>query len=919
MQNQNDENNDPNNKKGISGNFWVLALIAIVGIFFIQNFITPKMAQVSFNYQLEHLTNLDLLQPEESKKTALNERLVTFSGEFRNQKTEGGKERYRFLELLDKNNELEQQQDELQQDLTRSRQTVQAAAEWFIQISGLVIPKEGFSVVSNYYDSPGKDNSILLHPLADKRQIVSLTELSQKLSTLATASKEEIIKITREIASLVQNFRSPILGIADPAMKNKLKLMAEQVDGVLNNASHSIKDLMAIDRSALSQLQDVVSELEATQFHMRLYKLRSVRQYRETLLELSNVQVALEDNRLRLDKARDAVANVIWFFNNQELSTRALERQDPEAFNQWFEKAKDEWKNFDVNKGLTFRAPDEARNLVLEKTFKSEEPTPNYFSYLFTLAPVVIVLLLLYFLFARQMKGVGSSAMSFGKSPARLLDKSNNKVTFKDVAGIDEAKEELYEIVDFLKNPSKFTALGATIPKGVLCVGPPGTGKTLIAKAVAGEANRPFFSISGSDFVEMFVGVGASRIRDTFEKAKKNAPCIIFIDEIDAVGRHRGAGIGGGHDEREQTLNQLLVEMDGFDTNEGVIVIAATNRPDVLDKALLRPGRFDRRVVIDLPDMKGRYEILKVHARNIKIDETVDLMGIARGTPGCAGADLKNLLNEAALLAARKDRTAVTNQDIVEARDKVRYGKERRSLELDETEKKHTAIHESGHTVVGLIVDHKDPIDKVTIVPRGFSLGATHFLPEKNKLSYWRSEIVDRLAIIMGGRAAEEVFLDDVSSGAKQDIEQATEIAKSMICEWGMSDKLGIVAYRERANEGSYLGLGYQDKGYSEQTAQKIDEEIKRLTDESYQMARDIVEAKKENIQLMTEMLLEFETLDATDIKKIMDGSWDIQEKRKRLEKEATMNQMPVIPPPPPPLESSDTNEHSKKEKLSLV
>jgi cell division protease FtsH len=386
-----------------------------------------------------------------------------------------------------------------------------------------------------------------------------------------------------------------------------------------------------------------------------LTKLRSVRNYLDSLEEYNQLTSKLDDNTAQLDKARQAVSHVVWYFNNQELSTRALEKQDPELFNHWYINAKEEWDNFNANRGGIFKAPDQPLNTVLEKTFKSEEPTPNYLNYLLTILPILLVILVLYFIFSRQMKGMGANAINFGKSPAKLMAKGSNKITFKDVAGVDEAIEELQEIVDFLKNPQKFTALGGRIPKGVLCIGPPGTGKTLIAKAVAGEADRPFFSISGSDFVEMFVGVGASRIRDLFDQAKKNAPCIIFMDEIDAVGRHRGAGIGGGHDEREQTLNQLLVEMDGFDTNEGVILMAATNRPDVLDKALLRPGRFDRRVVISLPDIKGRYDILKVHARKIKMDPSVDLMAIARSTPGCSGADLANLLNEAALLAEKDE------------------------------------------------------------------------------------------------------------------------------------------------------------------------------------------------------------------------------------------------------------------------
>ena len=478
----------------------------------------------------------------------------------------------------------------------------------------------------------------------------------------------------------------------------------------------------------------------------------------------------------------------------------------------------------------------------------------------------------------------------------------------KDVAGCEEAKEELEEIVDFLKDPYKFTSLGARIPKGVLLVGPPGTGKTLIAKAVAGEADRPFFSISGSDFVEMFVGVGASRVRDLFEQAKKNAPCIIFMDEIDAVGRHRGAGIGGGHDEREQTLNQLLVEMDGFTTKEGVILMAATNRPDILDRALLRPGRFDRQVVLDLPDVKGRYEILKVHARKIKIDPSVDLMNIAKVTPGASGADLENILNEAALAAARKNRKAVTSQEAMEACDKVRFGKERRSLEMDQMDKKITAYHESGHAIVGLVVEHADPVDKVTIIPRGFSLGATHFMPKKNRLNYRKKEIIDELAICMGGRLGEELFLDDISSGAQQDINQATKLARAMICEWGMSDSLGTVSYEERSRSGQYLGMGsYQDKNYSEETAEAIDKEIKKLLDEAYKSAKSIIENHREKLELMAALLMEFETLDKEDVKKIMDDTWDSEEKKKKLK--IAENLQKASPPPIPPKVTNKPDE----------
>ncbi len=441
-----------------------------------------------------------------------------------------------------------------------------------------------------------------------------------------------------------------------------------------------------------------------------------------------------------------------------------------------------------------------------------------------------------------------------------------------------------------------------------------GTGKTLVAKAVAGEADRPFFPIAGSDFVEMFVGVGASRIRDMFDQAKKHAPCIIFIDEIDAVGRHRGAGIGGGHDEREQTLNQLLVEMDGFDTNEGVILMAATNRPDVLDKALLRPGRFDRRVMINLPDIKGRYEILKVHVRKIKIDPSVDLMTIARSTPGASGADLENLLNEAALLAARKGRTAVTGPDVAEARDKVLYGKERRSLKLDENERRTTAFHESGHAIVGLIVEHSDPVDKVTIIPRGLSLGATHFLPEKDRLSYWKKELLDQLAVLMGGRVAEEIFLGDISSGAQQDFSQATRLARSMVCEWGMSENLGKVAYDERSDTSGLYGLPYHDKSYSEKTARVIDEEVRKILDEAYTHATEIIREHRDQIELMAKMLIEYETIDAQDVRDIINNEWDTDKKQKRLKEQDKryMREQETPPPPPPSQISPEMNKEDR-------
>ncbi len=488
-----------------------------------------------------------------------------------------------------------------------------------------------------------------------------------------------------------------------------------------------------------------------------------------------------------------------------------------------------------------------------------------------TFLPVLLIVLLLFFLFRQQMKAAGRGAMSFGKSKARLLTRDTNKVTFKDVAGIQEAKEELWEIVDFLRDPRKFQKLGGSIPKGVLMVGPPGTGKTLLARAIAGEADVPFFSISGSDFVEMFVGVGASRVRDMFEQGKKHAPCLVFIDEIDAVGRHRGHGLGGGHDEREQTLNQLLVEMDGFDTQEGVIIIAATNRPDVLDPALLRPGRFDRQVTVSLPDVKGREEILGVHSKKIKLAPETDLGVIARGTPGFSGAELANLINEAALLAARKGLNAVTLVEMEEARDKVRWGRERRSLALSEEEKKTTAYHEAGHALLLATLTHTDPLHKVTIIPRGPYLGAAFHLPKEDKYHFHKLQGLEQLIVTMGGRVAEEIVFGDVTSGASGDIRQATHLARKMVCEWGMSDELGMVEYGEGEGEVFLARDISRNRNYSESTAQKIDAEIKRIIDRAYADAKRILLEKRDKLELIAEALLEFETLDANHIKDIIE------------------------------------------------
>ncbi|PYV64912.1 MAG: cell division protein FtsH [Acidobacteria bacterium] len=485
-------------------------------------------------------------------------------------------------------------------------------------------------------------------------------------------------------------------------------------------------------------------------------------------------------------------------------------------------------------------------------------------------APLALLAALWYFMI-RQMQTGGNKALSFGKSRARLLSMQQKKVTFKDVAGVDEAKEELKEIIEFLREAQKFQKLGGRIPKGVLLVGPPGTGKTLLARAVAGEANVPFFSISGSDFVEMFVGVGASRVRDLFEQGKKNAPCIIFIDEIDAVGRHRGAGLGGGHDEREQTLNQLLVEMDGFESNEGVILMAATNRPDVLDPALLRPGRFDRRVVVNRPDVRGREEILRVHTRKIPLADDVDLFVLGRGTPGFSGADLANMVNEAALAAARQNRKAVLMYDFELAKDKVLMGVERKSLLLSDEEKRNTAYHEAGHALVAVKLPHSDPLHKVTIIPRGMALGVTMQLPIDDRYTYYKNYLETQIAIMMGGRIAEEIFLNQMSTGAGNDIERATELARKMVCEWGMSD-LGPLTFGKK-EEQIFLGREIaQHRDYSEDTAIKIDQEVRKLVNAGYTTAKQVISEGREILERIAQALIEREVLDGSEIKLLVDG-----------------------------------------------
>lgn len=501
-------------------------------------------------------------------------------------------------------------------------------------------------------------------------------------------------------------------------------------------------------------------------------------------------------------------------------------------------------------------------------TFKSQNP--YLWQILSGAVPFLIFIGLLYFLFIRQMKVAGRGAMNFGKSRAKMLTRERNKVTFENVAGIDEAKEETREIIEFLKDPKRFQRLGGRIPKGVLLVGSPGTGKTLLAKAIAGEAEVPFFSISGSDFVEMFVGVGASRVRDMFEQGKKNAPCLIFIDEIDAVGRSRFSGIGGGHDEREQTLNALLVEMDGFETEEGVIIIAATNRPDVLDNALLRPGRFDRQIVVDLPGLDGREAILKIHAQKVKLSADVDLRRTARGTPGFSGADLANLINEAALLAARRNASAIEMMDLEEARDKVRWGRERRSRILDDKEKKLTAFHEAGHAVVLQVVPESEPLHKVTIIPRGAALGATFQLPEKDKYTQHKAELVDMMTGMMGGRAAEEIVFDDITTGASNDLKQASHIARMMVCEWGMSEALGPQSFGDR-EELLFLGREVQrHQEHSDETARKIDMEVARILAECHDRAIQILKDNRDKLDMVAGLLIERETLDGLDVEEIV-------------------------------------------------
>ena len=532
-----------------------------------------------------------------------------------------------------------------------------------------------------------------------------------------------------------------------------------------------------------------------------------------------------------------------------------------------------------LENGKPVEVPFQIKTVLLEEDlkkvlksgkFETREPNTLFSQILIGILPVLIIVAAIYFFLIRQIKTAGKGALTFGKSKVKMLARDKNKTTFEDVAGIEEAKEEVQEVVEFLKDPKKFQRLGARIPKGILMVGAPGTGKTLLAKAIAGEADASFFSISGSDFVEMFVGVGASRVRDMFEQARKNIPCLIFIDEIDAVGRSRGHGLGGGNDEREQTLNALLVEMDGFDTQEGIIIIAATNRPDVLDPALLRPGRFDRQIYVNLPDVRGREAILKVHSKKVKLDPSVDLSVIARATPGYSGAELANLLNEAALLAARNNKKAVTMVELEEARVKVRWGRERRSLAMSEEEKRHTAWHEAGHALVNVLLPHTHPLHRVTIIPRGQSLGATMQLPKGDVLNQRKKQMLDTISVMMAGRIAEEIASGDVSSGAANDIQQATAIARAMVCQWGMSERLGMIQY---GSDEEYVFLGrdmFKMKAYSEATAREIDAEVKRIIDECYNVAKNLLEQNKDKLAIIANALLEYESLDGKQVEDIV-------------------------------------------------
>lgn len=893
-----DQKQKPEGKRGFPG-LLLLFIVGLVVILAFQNLSETKMANVSFSHQIEHLVNLDLLDEGQSRKTALNDNLVSFNGGFRENLTEAAKDRYRYINLLNQHYELQSLKAQNSAELDALARDAYNSVIYYLHISGMKAPLGGYVVVSKNYDTPESANSMIIKEVPKvPDSLTTLPEVRAQLENVAgERSQEKLVVVGQMLSSLIAEYRSPQLGIGNEGLKKQLSEAERNLNNVNESQTMGYSERLRAYQGIFATIEGVSAQLNNSVNGIRCYDLRYVRSYLEQVEKVAVINTDHRKNALQLSKARGKVSSVIWFYNNQEISTKELEKKNPEEYQRWFSHADKEWAAFETNKGNAFKAPDQPRTLALEKTFKTEEPTPNYFSYLFTFMPILLVGLLLYFIFTRQMKGGGSSAMNFGKSPAKMLHKSSQRVTFNDVAGIQEAKEELEEVVEFLKDSKRFKALGARIPKGVLLVGAPGTGKTLIAKAVAGEAGVPFFSISGSDFVEMFVGVGASRVRDLFEQARKNSPCIIFIDEIDAVGRHRGAGLGGGHDEREQTLNQLLVEVDGMDSSEGIILVAATNRPDVLDKALLRPGRFDRSVHVDLPDFKGRLEILKVHIRNIKVSEKVDLKEIAASTSGLAGADLENITNEAALYAARKWRKAVTQDDFRWALDKCRFGKERKSLVMNEEDMLTTAWHEAGHAVIALYLKSTDDVTKVTRIPRGQSLGATHFQEKPNRVSHKKSELLNKLVCLMGGRVAEEIQMKDYTTGAKGDIMMATAYAKAMVKEWGMSDKVGMISYSED-NQANLIS-GFHEREHAEETALLIDQEVKRLIDEAYAQAHKILEENYDKMKFMAEMLMEFETLDREDLDQIMDGTFDPKKKQAKIDDftASKRREPPKLPP----------------------
>lgn len=910
---KNNQGND--SQKGSSGGFFLVIVAAILALISFQSLNRVEGASISFRHQLEHAVNLALLRPEENKMSSTGaDGVVTFSGKFATELSTDSQASYAFLAELNSKNLLLPEIQSLEENLPKLKKDALLSSELFLMLVGN-IPKAGVEVINPLFDKEGKKNSITVTPdnvdnyrkennLQNVKSLSLLKGVAASIEKGEKGADEATVSLSQDLNSLLQWFRSERVAM-NLEYQKRLAQIQDRVVAWRESGAGTEAALTAY-KEALANISDIVKELQTEQDAAKLTGLTTVSRYKTSLHSYSDLTSRLAASEEQLKKLRRALPRTTWYFNGQELTTGALEKQNPEVYTAWFTGAKAEWDGFAVNQGKPFKAPDQARSPVptIEKNFKSEESARAFSGFSPYFMMVVFFMMLLYFIFSRQVKGGAQGAMSFGNNPAKLLNRDTQHATFKDVAGCDESKEELQEIVHFLKDPECYTRLGARIPKGVLLAGSPGTGKTLLARAVAGEAEVPFFTISGSDFVEMFVGVGAKRIRTMFEQGRQNSPCIIFIDEIDAVGRQRGAGISGGHDEREQTLNQLLVEMDGFGPNDNVILIAATNRPDILDKALLRPGRFDRHVTVELPDVKGRYAILCVHAKKIKLDPGVDLMLIARSTPGCSGADLENILNESALLAASQGKTAVTQSDVSYARDKVLYGKERRSFEMGKKELLATAYHESGHAIVALNVENSDTVSKVTIIPRGMSLGATHFAPKQNRVGYSKDEVIDQLAILMGGRAAEELFLKTQLSGCQQDIDQATKLARAMICQWGMSEELGLVAYDERNSSGQYLGgASTQEKAYSETTAQKIDAKIQELVGAAHLRAKEILQKNSAVVEKMTEMLMKFETLEASDVTDLCKGEFNEQAKEQALHIEAEKKHKQ---PPPVPKKASD-------------